>query len=162
HALYRQVAYRRIPPSALRRLHQSVGESLEAVYAGRTGDVASELAAHFDKSRDVERAIRYHGEAAEHAGSRLAYQEVRLHLQAALDHLHSQPETPGRLQRELPILSQLGWTLVAIHSWGDQEAFRVFTRMRAVAERLEVPSMRLRAMESLRSMHTMRAEYAAT
>jgi hypothetical protein len=162
HALYQQVAYRRIPPSALRRLHQSVGEGVEAAYAGRTKDVASELAAHFDKSGDVERAIRYHGEAAARAVTRLAYQEVRLHLQAALDHLRSQPETPERLQRELPILSQLGWTLVAIHSWGDPEALRVFTRMRDLAERLEVPSMRLRAMESLRSMHTMRAEYAAT
>lgn len=162
HALYRQVAYRQIPPSALRRLHQSVGEGLEAAYAGRTKEVASELAAHFDESRDVERAIRYHGQAAKQAGSRFAYQEARLHLQAALAHLQSRPETPERLQRELPLLSQLGWTLVAIHSWGDPEAFRIFTRTRDVAERLGVPSLRLRAMESLRTMHTMRAEYAST
>lgn len=162
HALYRQVAYRRIPPSTLRRLHQSVGEALEAAYGRRTKDVASELAAHFDESRDVERAIRYHGQAAKQAGSRFAYREARLHLQAALDHLQSRPETPERLERELPILSQLGWTLVALHSWGDPEAFRVFTRTRDVAERLDVPSLRLRAMESLRTMHTMRAEYATT
>jgi len=162
HALYRQVAYRQIPPSALRRLHQSAGEGLEAAYAGRTRDVASELAAHFDQSRDAERAIRYHGQAAKQAGARFAYQEARLHLQAALDHLQSRPEMPERLQRELPLLNQLGWTLVAIHSWGDPEAFRIFTRTRDVAERLGVPSLRLRAMESLRTMHTMRAEYAST
>lgn len=162
HALYRQVAYRRIAPSALRRLHQSVGEALEAAYAGRTKNVASALAAHFDASRDIERAIVYHGEAAKSAGSRHAYREARLHLQAVLDHLQSRPETRERLERELAILSQLGWTLVAIHGWGDQEAFRVFTRTREVAERLAVPSLRLRAMESLRTMHTMRAEYATT
>lgn len=162
HALYRQVAYREIPPSALRRLHQSVGEGLEAAYAGRTKEVASELAAHFDRSRDVERAIRYHGQAARHAGARFAYRESRLHLQAALDHLQSRPETAERLQRELPLLTQLGWTDVAIHSWGDAEAFRSFTRARDVAERLDVPALRLRALESLRTMHTMRAEYAAT
>lgn len=162
HALYRQVAYRRIPPSAQRRLHQSVGEELEAAYAGRTRSFASELAAHFDRSRDVERAIRYHGEAAKHAGSRLAYQEARLHLQAALAHLQSLPETRARLERELPLLNTLGWTLVALHGWGDPEAFRVFTRIRELAERLDDATLRLRAMESLRTMHTMRADYTTT
>ena len=122
-------------------------------------DIASELAAHFERSRDVERAIRYHGEAAAHAGTRLANKEVRLHLQAALDLLQSQPESPERLRREMPVLHELGWTLVAINSWGDREASGAFTRMRELAERLEVPSMRLRAMESLLSVHTLRAEY---
>jgi len=50
--------------------------------------------------------------------------------------------------------------LVTIHSWGDQDAFAAFTRMRELAERLGVPAKRLRAMEALRSLHTMRAEYA--
>lgn len=162
HALYRQVAYHGIAPSALRRLHQSVGEGLEAAYAGRTKEVASELAAHFDRSRDVERAIRYHGQAARQAGARFAYREARLHLQAALDHLVSRPETPERLQRELPLLTQLGWTHVAIDSWGDADAFRSFTRAREVADNLDVPALRLRALESLRTMHTMRADYATT
>jgi tetratricopeptide (TPR) repeat protein len=159
HALYQQVAYQRSPSSTCRRLHQAIGERLEAAYGGRTMDIASELAAHFERSRDVERAIRYHGEAAAHAGSRLANKEVRLHLQAALDLLQSQPESPERLRREMPLLHELGWTLVAINSWGDREASGAFTRMRELAERLEVPSMRLRAMDSLLSMHTVRAEY---
>src|SRR5262249_17118561 len=130
-------------------------------YAGRTQEVASALAAHFDSSGDVERAIRYHGEAAAHAGSRFAHKEIRLHLKAVLDLLQSQPESPTRLQRELPLLHELGWTSVAIDGWGDEEAFRVFTRMSELAERLEDSSMRLRAMESLRGLHTVRAEYPA-
>jgi DNA-binding winged helix-turn-helix (wHTH) protein/tetratricopeptide (TPR) repeat protein/type II secretory pathway predicted ATPase ExeA len=162
HALYQQVIAGRLTPSRRRRLHQSIGERLEGGYAGRTAEVASELAAHFDRSKDVERAIRYHEEAAAHAGSRLAYQEIRLHLKAALDHLRSQPESPEELRRELPLLHQLGWILVAIHSWGAQEAFDTFLRMRELAERLEDAAMRLRAMECLRSMHVMRAEYART
>jgi DNA-binding winged helix-turn-helix (wHTH) protein/tetratricopeptide (TPR) repeat protein len=159
HALYQQVIDQRLTPSQRRRLHQAIGERLEAGYAGRTQEVASELAAHFDRSRDVERAIRYHGEAAAQAGSRLAYQEIRLHLKAALDLVQSRPESPERLRREMPLLHQLGWTLVAIHGWGDRDAFAAFTRMRELAERLNLPPMRLRAMESLRSLHTMRAEY---
>ena len=149
-----------LTPSLRRRLHQVIGERLEAGYAGRTQEVASALATHFERSRDVERAIRYHGEAAAHAGSRLAQKEIRLHLQAALDLLHSRPESQERLLGELPLLQALGWTLVTINGWGDQDAFGAFTRMRDLAARLEVPAMRLRAMESLRTMHAMRAEYA--
>jgi DNA-binding winged helix-turn-helix (wHTH) protein len=160
HVLYQQVIDRGLTPSQRRRLHQVVGEGLEAGYAGRTEEVASALAAHFDSSRDVDRAIRYHGEAAAHAGSRLAYQEVRLHLQAALDLLQSEAESPERRLREMPLLHELGWTLVSLNSWGDRRAFAAFTRMRELAERMDVPPMRLRAMESLRSMHTVRAEYA--
>lgn len=159
HVLYQQVIERRIAPSKRRRLHQAIGERLEAGHAGRTEEVASALAAHFDASRDVERAIRYHHEAAAHAGSRLALRELRVHLKAALELLQGQPESGERLRRELPLLHELGWTSLAVDSWGDPEAFVIFSRMRALAERLEVPEMRLRALESLRGLHSIRAQY---
>jgi DNA-binding winged helix-turn-helix (wHTH) protein len=162
HALYRQVAYQRIPATSCRRLHQAVGVGLETAYGGRTIEIASELVAHFERSRDVERAIRYREEAAAHAGSRLAPQEIRLHLQAAIDLLRSQPESPERQQREASLLHQLGWSLVSMNGWGDEDAFRAFAQVREVAERMGSPAMRLRALESLRSMHQMRAEYATT
>src|SRR5262249_48947592 len=85
HVLYQQVVDQHLKPSLRRRLHQAIGERLEAAYAGRTQEVASVLAAHFDRSRDLERAIRYHGDAADQAGSRAAYRESCFHLHAALD-----------------------------------------------------------------------------
>src|SRR5262249_34264582 len=57
HVLFQEVVYRRLPPSTRRRLHQTIGEGLETAYAGRTGEVASALAAHFDRSGDALRAI---------------------------------------------------------------------------------------------------------
>ena len=161
HALYRQVVDRRLTPAQRRRLHQSIGERIEAAYGGRTQEVAGVLAAHFDASHDVARAIRYHGEAAAEAGSRHAYREVRYHLQSGVDLLGALPETPERLRIEIELLEQLGWTLIAIESWGSEEASRAFDRMRQLAERLDAPALRLRAMEGLRSGHTMRAEYAS-
>jgi len=161
HALYQQVAYQRIRPSTCRRLHQAVGEGLEAAYAGNTIEVASALAAHFERSRDLERAIRYHAEAARHAESRLAYQETRIHLQAALDLLASLPESAARLQEQMALLHRLGWTLATLNGWGDENALRAFTRMRELAERHAMPAMRLLAMESLRGLHVVLAEYAS-
>src|SRR5262249_32425260 len=69
HVLFHEVTYRRLPPSTRRRLHKTIGEELEIAYAGRTGVVASALAAHFDRSGDVPRAIRYHKESAASAGA---------------------------------------------------------------------------------------------
>ena len=158
HALYQEVIYQGLSSSIRRRLHQTIGERLEDAHRGRTGEVASALAAHFERSRDVDRAVHYHTEAAAHARSRVAYQETRLHLEAALELLREQPETPERLRQEISLLRDLGSTLFALKGYGDEGAARAFTRMRELAERLDVPVMRLRAMDGLLLVHTMRAE----
>jgi DNA-binding winged helix-turn-helix (wHTH) protein/tetratricopeptide (TPR) repeat protein len=159
HALYQQVIYGRLSPSARRRLHQTIGESLEKAYGGRPREVAAELAAHFARSRDVERAVRYHGEAAAHASSRFAYEETRFHLEGALVALRSQPESSERLRREMELLENLGWTLFSLRGFGDEGAAQAFARLRDLGERLDAPEVRLRAMQSLLTVHTMRAEH---
>jgi DNA-binding winged helix-turn-helix (wHTH) protein len=158
HALYQEVIYQGLSSSTRRRLHQTIGEQLETAHHGRTTEVASVLAAHFERSRDTDRAVRYHAEAAAQARSRVAYQETCLHLEAALELLREQPETPERLRQEISLLQDLGSTLFAVRGYGDEGAARAFARMRALAERLDLPSMRLRAMDGLLLVHTMRAE----
>ncbi len=160
HALYQQVIYQNLSASTRRRLHQTIGETLEAAYSTRTADVASALASHFERSRDVHRAVRYHGEAAVRARARFAYGESRLHLEAALELTRAEPETPDGLQQQMPLLEQLGWTLSALRGWGDEGAARVFTQMRALAERIDGALARFQAMEGQLIVHTMRAEYA--
>ena len=159
HALYQQVIYQRLSSSSRRRLHQAIGEVLEAAHGGKTENVAAELAAHFERSRDVDRAVRYHREAAAHARARFAYHEAGFHLEAALELLRSQPETTERLRREMPFLHDLGSALFAIKGYGDEGAARTFARLRERAERLDDAPMRLRALDGLLVSHTMRAEY---
>jgi DNA-binding winged helix-turn-helix (wHTH) protein len=158
HALYRDVIYQGLPPSTRRRLHRAIGERLEHAHGGRTAEAASELAAHFEHSGDGGRAVRYHGEAAAHARSRFAYQEARLHLDAALGLVRCQPETMERHRQEIPLLHDLGSTLFSIKGHGDEDAARAFARMRELAEHLDNAAFRLRAMDGLLLVHTMRAE----
>jgi DNA-binding winged helix-turn-helix (wHTH) protein/tetratricopeptide (TPR) repeat protein len=158
HALYRQVIYQGLSSSSRRRLHQRIGEGLEAAHGGRTAEVASELAAHFECSRDVDRAVRYHGEAAAVARLRSAYQEARFHLEAALSLLQAQAQTAERLERQISLLHDLGSTLFSLKGYGDEGAVRAFTQMREIAERLDAAPIRLRAMDGLLLAHTMRAE----
>jgi len=158
HALYREVIYQSLSSSARRRLHQAIGERLEQGHDERTAEAASELAAHFERSGDGPRAVRYHGEAAAHARSRFAYQEARLHLEAALALQCGEPETPERQRQEALLLQALGSTLFSIKGHGDGDAARAFARMCELAERLDDAALQLRAMDGLLLVHTMRAE----
>jgi tetratricopeptide (TPR) repeat protein len=142
----------------LRRLHQRVGEGLETAWGGRTAEVASELAAHFERSRDVDRAVRYRAEAAAQARSRSAYREARLHLEAALELARAQPETAERRAREIALLQDFGITLFAINGYGDEDGARAFVRMRELAERLDGGRSLFQAMQGELIVHTMRAE----
>ena len=103
HALYQQVIYQGLSPSARRRLHRTIGETLEVAHGEQTHGIASELAAHFARGGDLDRAIHYREEAAGEASTRFAYREVRLHLESALALLGERAETPERLRQELPL-----------------------------------------------------------
>jgi predicted ATPase/DNA-binding winged helix-turn-helix (wHTH) protein len=145
HALYQQVLDQNLRPSQRRRLHQKIGEQLEASHAGRTEDVASALAAHFERSGDVERAVRYHGEAAAQARWRFSYQETRLHVEAALQLMRERGETTEAMRRQAVMLDHLGWASVASRGWGDEGAARAFARMRELAEHLDAAEARFNA-----------------
>jgi predicted ATPase len=160
HALYQQMIERGLAPSRRRRLNRSAGEQLEAAYAGHTIDIASVVAVHFEQSGDLERAARYHAEAAARARSRFAFQETRLHVESALRLLRQGPETDEALGRQLPLLADLGWASVAHYGWGDEGAARAFSQMRDLAERLDASVERFDAMHGELVVHAMRGEYA--
>jgi diguanylate cyclase (GGDEF)-like protein len=63
----REVIYHRLGGVKLRRYHQTIGEWLSSIYAGRTDEVIEELAHHFYLSGDWHRALKYSIIAADKA-----------------------------------------------------------------------------------------------
>ena len=59
HDLYRSVIYEGISASRRARLHQIIGEQIEAGCRGATEQAAAELAVHFERSGDHDRAVQY-------------------------------------------------------------------------------------------------------
>src|SRR5262249_40228956 len=59
HALYREVAYHRLPAARRVQLHRRIGEREEACYGPQGRERAAELAMHFVRGRDFHRAVRY-------------------------------------------------------------------------------------------------------
>ncbi len=162
HALYRQVVSQRIAPSMSRRLHQAAGESLETAYGPRTPEVASELAAHFEASRDVDRAIRYREEAARHAGSRNANEEAIAHLRRALTLLATLPATRERDERELRLQAAIGAPLTAVRGWSHPENEHAYKRARELASRIGASPDLPRVLAGLADAYLVKGEFTTS
>lgn len=65
HALHQEVLYDHISPTRRARLHQQIGERLEAGHGARADEIAGELAMHFERGFDPERAAGYLATLAE-------------------------------------------------------------------------------------------------
>jgi DNA-binding winged helix-turn-helix (wHTH) protein len=101
HALYQRTLYDALSPSWRAALHQRIGHRLEAGYAGQTGEASSELAKHFQESRDRRRALLYLEQAGTRAYDRRAYRDSAACLEPALRLLLETPDTPERARSEL-------------------------------------------------------------
>jgi len=101
HELYRQVLYERLSISRRRRLHQRIGERLEAAFAPDPSRVAAELATLCDRGGDDARAIAYYFLAARQARRRFAEREAGGLLLTALRRIAALPPGPERDLQEL-------------------------------------------------------------
>jgi hypothetical protein len=93
HSLYRDALYQGLPALRLRELHRRIGLAIERFHGARASDVAAELATHFDRGHDVERAVPYLVRAADNAARRYAHQDAIHHLTRALELLDDAPMT---------------------------------------------------------------------
>ena len=114
HALYRQVLYRRQPPSRRRTLHRRVGERLETLYSHQQSEVAAELAYHFEESSDWPRTIKYLRLAADAGERRCGHREAIALLEHALS-LTSKLPGHQRARTEMEVLETLSSILYLIH-----------------------------------------------
>ena len=128
HALYQQVAYGNLGAGRRVQLHRRLGARLEAAYATQVGEIAAELAVHFEQGRDHQRAVQDLQHAAERAGQRHAHREAIEYLRRALALLKTMPETPPLLGQELAVQLALGPALMVTKGFAAPEAADTYTR----------------------------------
>jgi predicted ATPase len=85
HALYLDVLYQRVAPTRRRQIHGRIGERGETIYGDRAGEIAAELAVHFEQSQDIVRAVKYLLLAVENATRRSADHEAAALSKRALE-----------------------------------------------------------------------------
>ena len=134
HALYQSVVYERVGAIQRIRLHRRIGERLEKAYGNRTGEIAAELAVHFEQGQDYRRAIQYLQQAAQNTLQRSAHREAISHLSKALELLKTLPDMPERTQQELALQLALGSSLMATKGWSAPEVAHPYTRARELCQ----------------------------
>ena len=85
HALIQDAAYATLLKKEQKRLHQIVGETLEALYPDRHEELVGLLAYHFGAAGERNKAVEYARQAARHSKARYAYEEAAQHLRSALE-----------------------------------------------------------------------------
>ncbi|HSA91895.1 MAG TPA: AAA family ATPase [Terriglobales bacterium] len=158
HSLYQATLYQRVPAGRRVRLHQLIGERMEAALGSRAHERAAELAEHFTEGRDARRAMHYHQVAAENAFSRSAFREAIAHLQEALAMVRRLPDLPERRRAELEVLAALGPALAFTRGWGDREAESVLRRAHELGMEEDIPGC-YPAVFWLAGMFELRGQY---
>src|SRR6185295_10980510 len=128
HALTQEVAYSSLLIERRKVLHERTAQAMEEVYRSRLEDHYSELAYHYSRSGNTQKAIDYLQLAGEQAVQRSANAEAINHLTAALELLKTLPDTPERLQKELTLQIALGNALIAAKGYTAPEVEQAYTR----------------------------------
>jgi len=83
-ALVQQVAYQSLLARTRGELHARVAAALERLHTGRLEEVAAELADHYARSPERDRAVRYLELAGDRAAGLFAHREDEAHYERAL------------------------------------------------------------------------------
>ena len=159
HALYQEVLYARIPMGRRIDLHYRIGQGEERAYGDRAGEIAVELATHFEQSRDYSAAIKYRQLAGENATRISAHHEAIEHFGRALELMMRElPDNAQRVQQELSLQVAIGFALNAVRGWAAPEVENAFTRARELCHRLGDPPELFPAMLGIWAAYYLRGE----
>jgi len=128
HALHQQVTYDTIPPLRARRLHLEIGYRIEEAYQRDIGRIAANLATHFERGRNYQKAVIYRQRAGEIAFERHAYREVIDHINGGLGLLPKTSDKFDRRDIELSLQILLGYALAATQGYASPEVESTFSR----------------------------------
>ncbi|HJY81067.1 MAG TPA: hypothetical protein VKK81_08295, partial [Candidatus Binatia bacterium] len=159
HALTQEVAYGTVLQERRKALHERTAQAIEALYRATLDEHYSELAHHYSRSGNTEKAVEYLHLAGHQAVQRSAYTEAASHLRLALDLLKTLPDTREHTQQELTLQIALGVTLMATKGHGVLEVERVYTRARELCQQIGETPQLFAVLRGLWNFYLVRAEY---
>ena len=157
HVLYQQVLYEQVGSGRRAQLHRRIGARLEASAGARAGDLAAQLAVHFERGGEVQRAVSYWQQVGDQAARRHAHPEAIAALRQGLALLATVPDSPERTRHELTLQLSLGELLMAAKGMASPEAGDVYTHAQALCDQGEETPQRFRVLWGLFVFHTAQA-----
>ena len=141
HALTYEVAYGSILNERRKPLHERTAEALESLFADQLDEHLPELARHYSRSGNTDKAIHYLGMAAQQAARRCAHEEAINLFNSALEMLGRVPESQQRMQREVELRLALIGSLVANHGYAAPEVAESAQRTLELSSQLGEPEL---------------------
>ena len=158
HALYQEILYARVSPVRRFELHRAIGAHLESVHGPGAELIAAELATHFDRGGEAERAVRYLQHAGNMALANSAHQEAIRHLSRALELLPRLADDRLRTEREVALLLRLGPAWMAARGYAAPEVGETYSRALGRCRQLGETPQVFRVLKGLWNFHLVRAE----
>ena len=136
HTLFRDALYGGIPRGRRAALHRRIAAAEEQASGARAGEIAAELALHFELGGEDSRAVHYLQRAGDSARRRSAFREARRHYEHALELLTRQPDDAARAARELDLQIGLGAATMATAGFGAPPVEAAYSRARELSQQI--------------------------
>jgi class 3 adenylate cyclase/predicted ATPase len=159
HALTQEVAYGTVLQDRRRALHERTAQAMEALYLSTLEDHYSELAHHYSRTENAQKAVRYLQLAGQQAAQRSANTEAVALLTEAVTLVHQLPATPAHAQQELTLQTTLGPLLLATKGYGAPETEGAWTRAYELCQQLGETAQLFLVLWGLQQFYTARADY---
>jgi predicted ATPase/class 3 adenylate cyclase len=148
HALTQEVAYQSVLVERRKVLHEKIGAAIEALASIQIDDHLAELAHHYGRSSNTEKAVEYLDRAGQQAMMRGAFEEAELHFKQAIAALSTTSETPERIRREFNLQYALWQVLAFTSRMGAGENLRASRRLRELGEKTGNPEQLIVALRA--------------
>jgi class 3 adenylate cyclase/predicted ATPase len=134
HALIQDAAYESLLRSTRQQYHQRLAQILTERFPDTAETQPELLAHHYTEAGLAAEAVGYWQRAGAHSTARSAYAEAAAHCTRGLEVLQTLPDTPTRVQQELPLLLTLAGALRVIKGYAAPEVGQVFSRARVLCQ----------------------------
>ncbi len=161
HALTQEVAYGTVLHEQRKSLHEQTAQVMERLYHGRLEEHFSDLAYHYSRSENTQKAVEYLHKAGQQAVQRSANAEAITHLSTALELLKSLPVSRERAHQELTLLLTLSSPLLTTLSFTSLKVIEIYTRARELCQQLGETRQLFHVLYGLRTIHQVHGEFLA-
>src|SRR5262249_13964274 len=159
HALTQEVAYGTVLHERCKVIHERTAQAIETLYRATLDEHYSELAHHYSRSGNVEKAVEYLHLAGQQAVQRSANVEAITHLTTALELLTTLPDTRERAQQELTLHVTLGVPLLVTRGVASPEVRAFYTRARELCHQVGKTRQLFPVLFGLLRFHLVRGEF---
>jgi tetratricopeptide (TPR) repeat protein len=160
HALTQEVAYNSILIDRRKALHERIGVAIEEIFVDSLGDHLIQLADHYRRSANIEKAVEYQSKAARRELMQSGYLGALRRLENALELQAKLPDTKQRTELELDLQLDYVAAVRATKGYWAPEAGKAYLRARELCQEKGHQDQRLyRVLSGLHSFHMVRGEH---